>query len=254
MTDITWDSALYETSFKFIPAMGEELIALLTPQPGERILDLGCGTGSLTHKITSYGAFALGIDSSPEMIEQARHSYPDLQFVVARGEEFRVSPEERFDAIFSNAAIHWMKDAEAVVQRMYDALKPRGRVVAELGGKGNVSGILDALERGMTAAGYTFENPWYFPSIGEYASLLEKYGFRVTYAAHFDRSSPLEGGEQGLTNWLTMFAGGILKAVPPEARSALTREVERHARASLYHDGVWVADYVRLRIIALKEA
>jgi trans-aconitate methyltransferase len=250
---MTWNSKLYDTHFSFVPALGEELIAMLAPQAGERILDLGCGTGHLTQKIAAFGASVTGMDGSLEMIEQAKHNYPDLDFSVGRGEDFVVS--QPYDAIFSNAALHWMKDAEAVVRQLRAALRPGGRLVAELGGKGNIHHILAAMAGAMSQAdiGYPFEPPWYFPSVGEYASLLEKYGFRVIYAAHFDRPTPLEGGEEGLVNWLTMFAGSILKDVPVDAQKSIVQETVNRARPALYQDGSWTADYVRLRIVALVE-
>lgn len=250
---MTWNSTLYDTHFTFVPALGEELIALLAPQAGERILDLGCGTGHLTQKIAAFGTSVTGIDSSPEMIAQAQHNYPDLHFRIGRGEDFEV--EKPYDAVFSNAALHWMKEAEAVVRQIRAALRPGGRLVAELGGKGNIHHILVAMAGALSQAeiGYPFEPPWYFPSIGEYASLLEKYGFQVNYAVHFNRPTPLEGGEEGMSNWLSMFAGSILKDIPTDAQNSLVQEILNRARPSLYQEGQWTADYVRLRIVATVE-
>lgn len=255
MTNLTpvtdWDSTLYDDKHRFIPTIGEEVISLLAPQAGERILDLGCGTGHLTQKIASYGAVVTGIDSAPSMIEQARHHYPELDFRVANGEDFQF--DESFDAVFSNAALHWMKNADAVAGRIERALKPGGRFVAEFGGKDNIKKIYGALMDAIDAAGYPPPvSPWYFPSIGEYASLLEKHTFFVNYAAHFPRSTPLEG-EDGMRNWLAMFANGILKTLPPDAQNAIADDVVNRLRSQLYSDGVWTADYVRIRIIATKK-
>jgi trans-aconitate methyltransferase len=244
-----WDSSLYDTRHGFVSQFGEDMITLLAPQPGERIFDLGCGTGHLAHKIATAGASVVGMDSSPQMIEQARHNYPELTFKVGSGEDFKF--DEPFDAVFSNAALHWMKDAGAVVGCIAGALKPGGRFVAELGGKTNIQHIYSALVAAIEAAGQQppGELPWYFPSIGEYASLLERHGFVVHYAALFERPTPLEG-EEGLRNWLRMFADHIMQTVPAEAYEAIIPDTEQRLRPVLYQDGGWMADYVRLRVIA----
>jgi trans-aconitate methyltransferase len=247
-----WDSTLYDDKHRFIPTIGEEMISLLAPQAGERILDLGCGTGHLTQKIASYGSIVTGIDSAASMIEQSRHNYPELDFRVANGEDFHF--DEPFDAVFSNAALHWMKNADAVAGRIERVLKPGGRLVAEFGAKDNIKKIYTALLGAIEAAGYPPPvSPWYFPSIGEYASLLEKHTFFVNYAAHFPRSTPLEG-EDGMRNWLTMFANGIFKTLPPDVQNAVADDIVNRLRPHLYRDGVWIADYVRLRIIATKQS
>lgn len=247
-----WEPGLYDTRHAFVSQYGEEMLTLLALQPGERILDLGCGTGHLAHKITVAGASVIGMDSSPEMVAQAQHNYPELTFIVGRGEDFTF--DEPFDAVFSNAALHWMKDAESVVKCIRAALKPGGRFVAEFGGKTNIEQIYTALVAAIEAAGQPppAENPWYFPSIGEYAALLEQQGFFVKYAALFERPTPLEG-EEGLRNWLRMFADHILKTLPPHTHESIAAGVEQRLRPTLYRDGLWTADYVRLRVIAVRK-
>ena len=162
----TWDADLYDSKIGFVSERGKEVVNLLNPQPGERILDLGCGTGELTYEIARSGAIPLGIDLSPTMIEKARRKFPDLQFAVVNAETFRTT--EQFDAVFSNAALHWMKGAAAVIKSVWLALRPGGRFIAEFGGKGNVNTIMQGItgvlaEHGISAAE---RNPWYFPSIG----------------------------------------------------------------------------------------
>lgn len=247
-----WDSTLYDDKHRFIPTIGEEVIGLLAPRAGERILDLGCGTGHLTKKIASYGAVVTGIDSAASMIEQANRNYPEIDFRVANGEDFRF--DEPFDAVFSNAALHWMKNADAVAGCIERTLRPGGRFVAEFGAKGNVKKISTALFDAIEAAGYPPPvTPWYFPSIGEYASLLEKHNFVVNYAVHFGRTTPLEG-EDGMRNWLTMFVNGIFKTIPANAQDAVAEDIVNRLRPQLYHDGAWQADYVRIQIIATKKS
>ena len=255
MSQDFWNSALYEGSHAFVWQYGESLLELLVPKAGERILDLGCGTGQLTEKIAQSGAFVHGIDSSLSMISTARSNYPQLDFAVADARNFQVN--EPLDAVFSNAILHWIKEPDAVINCVAKALKPGGRFVAEFGGKGNVGAIVRALLSVLSEIGCEEPqalNPWYFPSIGEYAGLLEKQGFDVGYAVLFDRPTPLEGGSAGMANWIKMFAGGFLSGLSDDVRSHVIRTVEEHLRSVLYRDGNWNADYRRIRIVAVKKS
>ncbi len=228
-----WDPKQYDSRHHYVTDYGASLLSLLDPKPGERILDFGCGTGHLTNKIAQSGAKMVGIDSSPDMIAQARGNYPDIDFQVADGTTFR--SEESFDAVFSNAALHWMRPPEAVAESLASALKPGGRLVAEMGGKGNIRTITDAVG----------SHPWYFPSIGEYSSLLERNGLEVETAALFARPTAIEG-ESGLRDWLKMF----YSTYSLEDRFP---ELEEKLRPKLYKNGAWYIDYVRLRVTARKE-
>jgi trans-aconitate 2-methyltransferase len=243
-----WDADLYDRSHSFVWKHGAALLDLLAPQPGERVLDLGCGTGHLTAQLAAAGAAVLGIDSAPAMIEQARRAYPALRFEVADARDFAF--QQPFDAVFSNAALHWVRPPETVIACVRRALKPGGRFVAEFGGKGNVQAIAAALADAARAVGVAPpESPWYFPGIGEYASLLEAGGLEVTFALLFDRPTALEG-EQGMRRWVEMFGSWALAAVPAERREEFLRAVEDRLRPPLYQDGTWYADYRRLRVLA----
>jgi trans-aconitate 2-methyltransferase len=248
-----WDTSLYDGKHSFVWKYGADVIGLLAPRKGERILDLGCGTGHLTNKIAEQGAETVGIDYSSDMIEQARKNYPGLTFEIGDGTDFHF--DEPFDAVFSNAAIHWMKDPEAVARCVWQALKPGGRFVAEFGGRGNLKSIqttlLDSVRKAV-APEQPSPSYKYYPSIGEFASLLEKQGFRVTYATHFDRPTALEEGEDGLRNWLATFSDNLLSTVPEEKRDQVICEIEDRLRPELYRDGTWFADYKRIRIVAVK--
>ena len=161
-----------------------------------------------------------------------------------------------FDAVFSNAAIHWMRDPAAVARSTYGALKSGGRFVAEFGGKGNLKATKAALHSAAHDAGYEVSDEVafrYYPSIGQYATLLESQGFRVTFASHFDRPTPLAGGEQGLRNWLETFADNVLELLPADKRESVIAETERRLRAEAYREGTWYADYRRIRVVAVKE-
>lgn len=247
-----WNPALYDSKHNYVTQYGEDLLSLLDAKPGERILDLGCGTGHLTAKIADSGAAVIGLDSSASMVEQAQAAYPNIEFIVGDARHFHF--DHPFDAVFSNAALHWIPEAEAVVHAIWNALKPGGRFVAEFGGKTNVRQIMEGVRAALESTGYPPPSQfWYFPSIGEYAALLEKQGFRVVYAIHFDRPTPLEG-QDGMRNWLAMFGNGLLAYVSEETKDAVIETAERHLRKTLYREGIWYADYVRLRIVAVREA
>ena len=247
-----WNATLYDQKHSFVSEYGKSLIPLLDPQSGESILDIGCGTGHLTNAIAESGAHVIGLDSSASMIEIARTTYPDLEFVVANARNF--SFPTPFDAVFSNAALHWIPEAEEVVRSIATALKPGGRFVAELGGKGNVATIISALQQSLREiAGIEADFGWYYPSIGEYTPLLEQYGLTVQLALLFDRPTKLEDGEQGLRNWLLMFCRDILENLPDETRSRVIERTEARARDLLFKEDCWIADYRRLRVVAHKD-
>jgi len=245
----SWDSSLYDDRHSFVWRAGESLVELLHPEPGERILDLGCGTGHLTAKIAESGAKVTGLDSSTSMVAQARQNFPGLKFVLADARDFRF--DEPFDAVFSNAALHWIHEAEAVVRCVAAALRPGGRFVLEMGVKGNVGRIRKAIEDVTAESGRTPKCPWFYPSAGEYATLLEKHGFEVRMTQTFDRWTKLEHPERGLREWIEMFAGAYFEGVPVADREPLLRTIEERLRPVLYRDGAWWADYRRLRIVSI---
>ncbi|AUB40699.1 Trans-aconitate methyltransferase [Nostoc flagelliforme CCNUN1] len=247
-----WDAALYEDKHAFVWQYGEDLLKFLNPQPGESILDLGCGTGQLTEKIAQAGAEVMGVDHAPAMIEKARQNYPHIRFDVADARNFQV--EKPLDAVFSNAVLHWVKEADSAIASIHQSLKPGGRFVAEFGGKGNVQAIATALESALEAINIPTQalNPWYFPSIGEYATLLEHQGFDVIYAMLFARPTPLADGEAGMANWIQMFASSFLAGLSGEQQIQIIRVVEEYLKQTLYQQGTWIADYRRIRIVAIK--
>ncbi|MBL8793035.1 MAG: methyltransferase domain-containing protein [Planctomycetia bacterium] len=243
-----WDARLYDDRHAFVWKHGASLVELLAPQAGQEILDLGCGTGHLTARLAATDAVVLGVDSSPAMIDEARRLYSALTFEVQDAR--RLPFTNRFDAVFSNAVLHWVPEAAAVATGVYRALRPGGRFVAEFGGHGNIRQIAAALQAGLKQLGIgAIEPPWYYPSIGAYTALLERAGLEVTFATLFDRPTPLEG-DDGLRRWIEMFAGRFLEGVPPERREDYFRAVEKTLRPTLCREGVWTADYRRLRVVA----
>jgi trans-aconitate methyltransferase len=246
-----WDASLYEERHSFVWKYGADLLPLLAPRAGERILDLGCGTGHLTARIAESGAVVEGLDKSPEMIAQARLNFPELSFREANATSFTM--EEPVDAVFSNAALHWVLDADSAVACIARCLRPGGRFVAEFGGKGNVQRILDGIFTVLRRRGLPCSNPWYFPSAGEYSSLLECHGLEVNHVALFDRPTPLEHPEAGLSEWMRMFGSPFLSALPESEIEELLLQLNEVARPWLFRDGQWFADYRRIRVVATRE-
>lgn len=247
-----WDANLYDEKHSFVWKMAAGLLELLGAKSGERILDIGCGTGHLTAQIAATGAHVTGIDRSPEMIRQARAEHPAIPFEVMDIRELHFT--EKFDAVFSNATLHWITDPEPAVAGISSIIKPGGRFVAELGGSGNVEGLMVALRRAWQTLGQSqpFPSPWYYPSVAEYSSILERHGLEVTYALLFERPTPLEDGEDGLRTWLNMFGGAVTDKLTVGLGDKLISETIREARPTLFRDGHWTLDYRRLRFLARK--
>ena len=249
----SWDAPTYDAAHAYVFTLAADLLDLLAPAPGERILDVGCGTGHLTAKIARAGATVVGVDSSADMIAQARANYPHIDFRVADVTALGLS-DAPFDAVFSNAVLHWVPNADAAAQNIFRALRPGGRFVAEFGGAGNVQQLCSAIASGLAAVGApAFESlsPWYYPSIPRYAAVLDRAGFEVVFARLFDRPTPVEGG---VRSWVEMFGSSFLNAIPPHRREEFLAHVERAAAPALIRDGTCYADYRRLRINARRPA
>jgi trans-aconitate methyltransferase len=254
MTAQKWDARLYDARHAFVWEKAKGVVELLAAKSGERILDLGCGTGTLAAKIAASGAHVVGVDRSSEMIDAASKKFPAIQFEVCDARVLPFSAE--FDAVFSNAALHWIPEAESVVEGVARSLKQRGRFIAEFGGKGNVGNVVAALENALTQLGISSDgvNPWFYPSVAQYAALLEKHALEVREATLFERPTKLEDGERGLANWIVMFGNSFLERVPEDQRTAFLRAAEHAARPSLWKRDRWELDYRRLRIAAWKAA
>ena len=243
-----WDPEGYARHAGFVPKLGEPLVALLDPRSGERILDLGCGDGALTVRLAEAGAEVLGVDSSPEQVEAARARGLRADVLDAAGLPF----EAAFEAVFSNATLHWIKAADSVLAGVHRALVPGGRFVAEFGGAGNVDRIRQALHRALRRRDLKPEDfdPWFFPTADDYRGRLERAGFRDMEISLFERPTPLPTDLRG---WMATFAQPFMAAVAAEGRTALVDEVVEDLAAELRRpDGSWWADYVRLRVRAVR--
>ena len=245
-----WDADRYQRQFGFVSAMAGDLVELLDPRPGEIVLDLGCGTGELAARIAASGARVWALDADPAMVAAARERLGTERVLLADGHDFALP--EPVDAVFSNAALHWMPRPAEVIAGVRAALRPGGRFVAELGGAGNIEAILEAFGAATGEAGLPIPpNPWYFPTPGRYATLLEAGGFRVARMEHFPRPTPLEGGDHALADWLAMFGRSLTAAVPPDLLPQVVARTAELAAPRLRRVGHWVADYWRLRFVAL---
>jgi trans-aconitate methyltransferase len=247
-TQQTWDPERYARNARFVADLGMPVVELLDPKPGERILDVGCGDGALTEKLVAMGCTVVGVDGSAAQVDAARAR--GLECHIMDGEHLAFANE--FDAVFSNAALHWMKRADAVIAGVWRALKPGGRFVAECGGSGCVATIEGALVSALNRRGIdgARANPWYFPTTDDYGGRLQARGFRIDLIALIPRPTPLPGD---ITGWLDTFAESFTAVLPADQRAGFIDEVREAVRPTLCDtQGNWSADYVRLRFAATK--
>jgi SAM-dependent methyltransferase len=247
-TTQTWDPNVYAKNARYVSDLGSPVLDLLSPQPGERILDLGCGDGVLTKKLVEIGCKVVAVDSSAPQVEAARKL--GLEAYVMSGEDLPYQAE--FDAVFSNAVLHWIKRADAVIKAVFRSLRPGGRFVAECGGYGCVNKIRTALVEALNKRGINGESrdPWYFPTPEDYGARLQHAGFRVNTIALIPRPTPLPGDIGG---FLETFGLSFVAGFSDQEKREYLDEIRRVLEPQLVNsDGVWVADYVRLRFSATK--
>lgn len=251
MSNIDWDSQNYSKHFSYVADYGRALIDMIECKDGMTCLDLGCGTGRLTSQLKEAGLDVIGMDDSEQQIRKAREDHKEIRFVQGNACDFTL--EEPKNIVFSNAVFHWIdKERQPDMLRcVYRALKSGGQFVFEMGGKGNNALIHGSLRRAFERRGLPYQLPFYFPSIGEYASLMEEAGFLVRTALLFDRKTKLDG-QNGLYDWIKMFVKTPFEGISAAESEAITREAVEELRPRLCEDGVWYADYVRLRCKAVK--
>jgi SAM-dependent methyltransferase len=239
-----WDAGDYARVGGFVPELGGAALDLLDPQPGERILDVGCGDGTLTKKIVARGATVLGIDNSAEMIAAARAKGLDALQLAAEDMQFF----GEFDAVFSNATLHWVLDKEQAACAIFRALKPGGRFAGEMGGECNLKLLREALDDELVIRGYVppLEASNWYPSLDEFAGVYERAGFEQIDARLIERPTAID---HGVAQWVTTFRRGWLDraAVPEEERAEIGAAVADRTGSN-------IADYVRLRFIMRKPA
>ncbi len=249
--NIDWEAKEYASKFNFVPQYGKGVIELITAPAGSRVLDLGCGNGTLTRQLADAGFDVRGMDASPELIKLARSTYPNLNFDEGDATNFHL--QNKVDVIFSNAVFHWIdRDKQPLLIRcIADALVENGELVCEFGGYGNNAQIHHALQKEFAKNGLSYRMPFYFPTVGEYAHLLEREGFQVRFATLFDRMTELKG-EDGLADWIQMFVKTPFAGMNVSLKDNIIRNAVQSLEQTLYQGGKWHADYVRLRIRAIK--
>ncbi|SEQ87286.1 Ubiquinone/menaquinone biosynthesis C-methylase UbiE [Faunimonas pinastri] len=241
----TWSADTYERNTRFVSDLGAGVVEWLAPGPGERILDLGCGDGALTVKLVQAGADVVGVDASDNFVEAARKLGLDVRLMDGHALAF----EREFDAVFSNAALHWMLRPEAVVSGVARALKPGGRFVAEFGGHMNVAALSTAMRAVGDAMGGDVDiaGPWFYPTEDEYSAMLRAGGFEVEKIARFARPTPLPTGARG---WLETMRAPFFDQFGERREEAYDRVLRALKPSLCDRAGNWTADYVRLRFIA----
>lgn len=251
MSNIEWDSKNYSNHFSYVADYGRALIDMIDRNNGMTCLDLGCGTGQLTAQLKNAGFDVIGMDDSEQQIRKAIEDHKDIRFTKGNACDFVL--EEPVDVVFSNAVFHWIDQScqPDMLLHVYKALKSDGQFVFEMGGKGNNALIHESLRRAFEKRGLLYHFPFYFPSIGEYTSLLENAGFLVKAALLFPRKTKLHG-EDGLYDWIKMFVKKPFEGIGVADSEAIIREAVEELRPQLYENGVWYADYVRLRCKAVK--
>ncbi|KPQ06230.1 MAG: Methylase involved in ubiquinone/menaquinone biosynthesis [Rhodobacteraceae bacterium HLUCCA12] len=245
-----WNPEDYIGKAGFVAELGRGVLDLLAPRPDEHILDLGCGDGALTQRIAAASAVVTGLEPSAELAAVARQR----GLRVIEGDAHDPFGQVQYDAIFSNAMFHWLRDPQQVIRNAFAALRPGGRLVVEQGGFGNVAAVTTALRAAMEAAGCADQarNPWDFPSPTTQRKRLETAGFQVEEIILFSRPTPLEAGMRG---WLDTFAGAFLQDLPGDVQHVIKTDTERRLTSSLLDpEEGWIADYVRLRFHAVRPA
>lgn len=249
--NIKWNADEYQNKFGFVHQYGEDVLDLIDSEKNKLVVDLGCGNGALSKKLLDRGYRVLGIDASEDMLRIAQKQYPEIEFQLADAQNFKIA--EKADVIFSNAVLHWIDadQQEKLIQNIFNQLKPGGQFVCEFGGKGCAEKIHSTLEKNFLKYQLPYPRTFYFPTIGEYTPILEKCGFQVEYAVLFDRPTE-QNSKDGLVDWIRMFITAPFEGISEEMAEVILSQTVKELESTLYHDGKWYVDYVRLRFKAKK--
>lgn len=243
-----WNSKLYDSKHDFVAEYGKGLLEFIPNDKNQKILDLGCGTGTLTKEIANSCQYVLGIDGSKEMIEQAKITYPELEFEV--GDALKMSYEGQWDVVFSNAVFHWILDHDQLLSNIKSSLRGSGQLICEFGGYGNIGTIENGFKNVLNSIGYDYTSKFNFSTTEKFALLLEKNDFIADELYIYDRPTVLKDGEKGLYNWAKQFFASDLANFDKNEQEKILLELEKQVRNELWDGSNWIADYKRLRAIA----
>lgn len=245
-----WNTALYNTKHHFVAEYGKELLDFIPDSPEQSILDLGCGTGTLTAQLSHLASKVIGIDSSQSMIKKAKEQFGHIEFTVC--DALNLPFEQEFDIIFSNAVFHWIADHSLLLKNISRSLKPEGSLVCEFGAKGNIAAIENAFAKTIKELGFNYQTKFNFTTVDAFSSLLEKNGFVIDTVYDYDRPTILSDGKQGLKNWIKQFFSAEMAIIPKYLHNAVFQNIEKLIKNTQWTGQEWVADYRRLRAIAHK--
>ena len=243
-----WNAVLYDNKHDFVAEYGKGLLEFVPENKNQSILDLGCGTGTLTSQLFKFADTIIGVDSSASMIAKAKEQYSDIQFVVC--DALDLPFEKQFDVVFSNAVFHWIADHNTLLNQVHKVLKPNGLLVCEFGANGNIATIENAFKSACRDFQYKYTPRFNFPTTGDFSDLLKKNNFVIDKIYDYNRPTPLKDNERGLANWMKQFFSADLERMSEKVQNEIIKKVEQLTKQSLWNGNEWIADYRRLRAIA----
>lgn len=243
-----WNATMYDNKHDFVAEYGKGLLEYIPQNEKQSILDLGCGTGTLTVQLNNLAKMVIGVDQSESMIKKAQEQYPNINFLIC--DALSLPFENQFDVVFSNAVFHWIKDHETLLDNINKVLKPKGLLVCEFGASGNVATIENAFIKVCQDLGYKYKPKFNFPTTKHFEDLLKKKGFIIEKIYDYDRPTLLKDHEKGLENWMRQFFASELEEMSKDIQSKIIKEVEALTKDKLWKENEWIADYRRLRVIA----
>lgn len=252
MRKLDWNPNLYDNKHNFVAEYGKELLEYIPNKKNQKILDLGCGTGSLTNELFNKSSNVIGIDGSLNMIEEAKSTYPNIEFYVM--DACNIEWKNYFDVVFSNAVFHWIKDQRLLLSSIYNSLKSSGVLICEFGSYGNIYKIQSTFRNILKKFDYNYVDPFFFPKKDDYICILENQGFRIEFIESYDRPTVLNDGKYGLRNWVKQFFADVLESFSDSDQMSIFEEMEEKLKPELWNGKNWIADYKRLRIVAYKES
>lgn len=243
-----WNSLLYDKKHDFVSEYGKELLEFIPDNKEQSILDLGCGTGTLTAQLYNLGGKVIGVDSSSNMIDKAKKEYSNIKFMVCDALDLPFDSE--WDVVFSNAVFHWISDHNTLLQNIHKALKSQGLLICEFGASGNISTIENSFAEVSNELGFEYQHKFNFPTVDDFGKLLANNDFVIDKIYDYDRPTILKDAEQGLENWMKQFFSFELSVMPDDIQFVAFERVKQLTKSSLWNGKAWVADYRRLRAIA----